>query len=64
MKEPIDAFGYNAQEFNDWWKESIHKMIKRTKRRKTKTVLQMTPAEKHSSRKISRRRSRDMEVSG
>ena len=27
MKKHVDAFGYNTEEFEDWWKESINKMI-------------------------------------
>ena len=31
MKKPLDTIGYNAEEFEDWWKESLKKMLKRAK---------------------------------
>ena len=31
--KPIDIFGYNAEEFDEWWKESAKKMEKRTMRK-------------------------------
>lgn len=64
MKKHVDAFEYNAEEFEDWWKESINKMVKRAKKRKSQEEMPVFPAQGHSSRKFGHRRPRHMEIAG
>ncbi len=62
MKERVDAFGYDAEGFEDWWKESVNEMVIREKRRKSEAEMQASSAQRHSSRKFARRFPRDIEI--
>jgi hypothetical protein len=59
--KPIDIFGYNAEEFDEWWKESAKKMEKRTMRKFGSEGDGQTLAAQRK-RKHGRRGSRDMEA--
>ena len=57
MKKPkhVDVFGYKANEFEDWWKGSAKKMLKRAKKREAEQKVQaILTAPRHSSCKLGR----------
>lgn len=38
----VDIFGYKADEFDDWLKRSVKKMLKRTQKRESTKEMQAT----------------------
>ena len=60
--KPIDIFGYNAGEFDEWWKESAEKMEKRTMRKfGSEGDVQTLAVQRKGSRKHGHRGLREME---
>jgi hypothetical protein len=60
--KPIDIFGYNAEEFDEWWKESAEKMEKRTMRKfGSEGDVQTLAVQRKGSRKHGRRGLRELE---
>lgn len=50
----VDVFGYRANEFENWWKGSAKKMLKRAKKREAEQEMQaILTAQRHSARKLS-----------
>jgi hypothetical protein len=61
--KPIDVFGYNAEEFDEWWRESAGKMEKRTMRKfGSAEGVQPLAASRKGARKRGRHKFRDMET--
>ena len=61
--KPVDIFGYNAEEFDKWWRKSAAKMEKRTMRKfGSPEDVQPLAATRKGARKRGRHKSRDMET--
>ena len=61
--KPVDIFGYNAEEFDEWWRKSCEKMEKRTMRKfGSPEDVQPLAASRKGARKRGRHKSRDMET--
>ena len=56
--KPVDIFGYNTEEFDEWWRKSCEKMEKRTMRKfGSREDVQPLAAQRMGARKHGRRRS-------
>lgn len=61
--KPVDVLGYNAEEFDEWWRESAGKMEKRpTRKFGSPEDVQPLAASGKGTRKRGHRKSRDMET--